>query len=346
MSTPDRFSSIPVVDIAGLFGDDDAQARVARDLGAAAREVGFLYVRGHGLDPGLYDNLLAAAKRFFALPMDRKMEVFIGRSRNHRGYVPAGEEIFASGTSNRKEAFDLSRDLSETDPDYIAGNPLLGPNQWPELAGWREPVNAYYEAVFGLARMLMRGFAMALGETPDFFDSHITKPPSQLRLIHYPHDPSAIDKPGSGAHTDYECFTLLTATGPGLEVMNGDGAWIDAPPVPGAFLVNIGDMLELLTNGHFVATTHRVRNVKEERFSFPLFFAFDYDTEVKPLARFVAPGETPRPAIAAGEHLFAQTAQSFHYLRERLARGEIRLPDNALGLSSFGREARQRTPAR
>ncbi len=110
--------------------------------------------------------------------------------------------------------------------------------------------------------------------------------------------------------------------------------------MPGAIVVNIGDMMEVWTNGEFVATSHRVRPVKEERFSFPLFFAVDYDTEVKPLDRFVT-GERPaRRGLTAGEHLFAQTAQSFNYQKERLAKGEIKLPENYVALSSFGQEAR------
>ncbi len=338
------FSSIPVVDVSGLRGDDHARKAVAEMLGTAASDVGFLYVTGHGIDDRLFDGVLAAAKRFFALPTDAKMRAYIGNSTNHRGYVPVGEEVFASGSKDMKEAFDLSRDLSADDPDYRAGNPLLGPNQWPDLPGFREAVGAYYEAVFALGRRLLGGFALSIGEPADFFDGMVTKPPSQLRLIHYPANADATDAPGIGAHTDYECFTLLRATAPGLEVMNGAGQWIDARPVPGAFVVNIGDMFELLTNGAFVATTHRVRQVTEERYSFPLFFSLDYDTRVEPLAKFVPAGETPRTGLVAGEHLFAQTAQSFSYQKARLAKGEITLPKNAVTLSSFGQEHRQQKP--
>src|SRR6185312_10288732 len=98
----------------------------------------------------------------------------------------------------------------------------------------------------------------------------------------------------------------------------------------GTFVVNIGDMLELWTNGAFVATSHRVRRVAEERYSFPLFFNVDYDTEVKPLPQFVTGDSTPRAALRAGEHLFAQTAQTFAYLRSRIDSGELVLPDGSL----------------
>jgi isopenicillin N synthase-like dioxygenase len=327
------FTEVPVVDVSGPVDE------VAAALGRAAREVGFMYVSGHGLEPRLFDDLLAVTREFFDLPHEEKMRVWIGRSSDHRGYVPEGEEGFAGGAVDRKEAYDLGLDLPADDPDFLAGNPMLGPNQWPDLPGFREAVTAYYTAVMGFGRELFAAFALALGEQPEVFARHLTKPPSQLRLIHYPFDVDAEDRIGIGAHTDYECFTLLRPTSPGLEVLNGTGEWIDVPPRGDAFVVNIGDMLELWTNGEFVATTHRVRKVKQERYAFPLFFSVDYDTPVAPLARFVTPGRPARAGLVAGEHLFAQTAQSFAYLRDRLASGELVLPEGSLAPFSFGQRA-------
>ena len=339
------FRAIPLVDISGMIaGKPETYGDIAAQLGRAAHEVGFIYVTGHGIAPDLFADLIAATDAFFRQPFDVKMRSYIGNSTNHRGYVPEGEEVFAAGTKDKKEAFDLSIDLPADDPEYLAGNPLLGPNQWPDLPGFKDAVSTYYRAAFSVARVLMRGFALAVGEAEDFFEPYLTKPPSQLRLVHYPYDADATDAMGIGAHTDYECFTLLHATQPGLEVLNGEGQWIDAPPVPGAFIVNIGDMLEILTNGRFVATSHRVRKVKTERYSFPLFFTLDYHTEVTPLARFVSADNPARGRLVAGEHLFAQTVQSFTYQKERLARGEISLPEKSVGLSSFGQEARLTPP--
>jgi isopenicillin N synthase-like dioxygenase len=339
---PTSFTSVPVIDIGGLESDDPARQRaVADELGRAAREVGFFYVTGTGVPASLFDDLLAAATAFFALPHEQKMRWYIGNSRCHRGYVPTGEEVFGGGKPDLKEAFDTGLELPADDPDHRAGNPLLGPNQWPELPEFAARVTAWYRAVLAVGRRLLGAFALALGEQPDVFLRHVTKPPSQLRLIHYRHDPGAVDAAGIGAHTDYECFTLLKPTAPGLEVLNGAGEWIDVPPVPDAFVVNIGDLLELWTNGEFVATTHRVRKVSEERYSFPLFFTVDYDTVVRPLPRFAGSGAHRTPLVS-GEHLFAQTAQTFGYLRDRLRTGELTLPDGALTTGTFGQGARRR----
>jgi isopenicillin N synthase-like dioxygenase len=138
--------------------------------------------------------------------------------------------------------------LPPDDSEVLRGTPMLGPNVWPALANFREDVGAYYNAALNLGKTLFRGFALALGLDESHFDKLVTKPPAQLRLIHYPCDPQAVDTQGMGAHSDYECFTILVSTAPGLEVMNGAGEWIDAPPVEGAFVVNIGDMMEVWTN--------------------------------------------------------------------------------------------------
>ncbi|OBC00839.1 2OG-Fe(II) oxygenase [Mycobacterium sp. 852013-50091_SCH5140682] len=342
MSSATPFTSVPVIDISGLRSGRRAEReQVAAEVGAAAREVGFFYISGSGVDEALFDRMLAVTEEFFALPVEEKMRSYIGLSRCHRGYVPVGEEGVESGTPDLKEAFDTALDLPADDPDYLAGNPMLGPNTWPDVPGFAEAVTAYYRAVLGVGQQLLWAFATALGEDPEVFRRHATKSPSQLRLVHYPFNPDAQDGQGIGAHTDYECFTLLKPTAPGLEVLNGAGAWIDVPPVDGTFVVNIGDLLELWTNGTFVATSHRVRRVTQERYSFPLFFNVDYDTEVRPLPQFVTTGAPQRPGLRAGEHLFAQTAQTFSYLRRRIEAGELVLPDGSLATGQFGRQALQ-----
>jgi isopenicillin N synthase-like dioxygenase len=335
------FQALPVVDVSGLYADElEVRRASAQALGQACREAGFCYVAGHGVEEANIAGLMAAAQEFFALSDERKLEYYIGKSTNHRGYVPPGEEVFYGGARDQKESFDLCFELP-CDAADSRRNHFAGANVWPTLPGFREAVSRYYAAVFDLGRRLLRGFALAFDLPETFFDHFVTAPPSQLRMLHYPPNPAPEVTVGIGAHTDYECFTILLPTTPGLEVMNGAGEWIDAPPRPGAFVVNIGDTLEMWTNGALVATSHRVRKVNSERFSFPLFFACDYETEVAPLPQFVGAERPARyPPVKAGEHLYAQTLQSFRYLKDRLARGELQLPNGARPLSSFGQEGK------
>lgn len=335
------FQSLPEVDVSGLYSPElEARRAAAQALVTACREAGFFYLTGHRVTPEAVAGLLSQAATFFRQSSEQKLDYYIGKSPNHRGYVPPGEEVFYGGARDQKEAFDLCFEA----PDGalpLRPNPFSGANVWPALPGFREAVAAYYAAVFALGRTLLHGFALGLGLPESFFDQFVTAPPSQLRMLHYPPNPGAEVTVGIGAHTDYECFTILLPTSPGLEVMNGAGEWIDAPPQPGAFVVNIGDTLEMWTNGLLTATSHRVRKVSEERYSFPLFFACDYEVEVAPLPQFVSEERPSRyPPVKAGEHLYAQTVQSFTYFKERLARGEVELPGSARPLSSFGQEGK------
>lgn len=341
MSKPLKvFTEIPVLDIEPLLvGPEHPKYKVTvAAMASAAHEVGFMQLVGHGLE-NLQARLLEVSKEFFALPEKTKREIYIGNSDNHRGYVPFGEEVMASGVPDTKEAFDLSLDLPPDHPAVAAGVPLLGPNQWPQLAGFKEAVTNYYDASFLLGRKIFTAFALGLGLEPEVFLRHVECPPSQLRLLHYPYNCEAQDRPGIGEHTDYECFTLLKPTAPGLEVFSPDGKWIPVPYREDALVLNIGDLLELWTDGHYVATSHRVRKVKEERYSFPMFFTVDYDTEVCPLEHFRKSDEVK--VIKSGEHLLAQVMQSFRYQLLRLEKGEASLPKGALPYYSLGREVKK-----
>ncbi|WP_323813602.1 isopenicillin N synthase family dioxygenase [Cellvibrio sp. NN19] len=339
-TTHTAFTQLPIVDVSQLFSTDlREREQVAQQLGKAAREVGFLYVTGHGIAPEIIERLKTKTREYFAQPFEKKMQDYIGNSTNHSGYVPEGEEQFSSATVDNKEAYDVNFDYL----DSSGRKPMLGPNQWSQLPGFKEDIKKYYDAVTALSQKLFQGFALALGLPEDTLTRLVTTPPSQLRLIHYPYNAVAPEnRPGIGAHTDYECFTILLPTAPGLEVLNGAGEWIDIPLIDGAFVINIGDMLEVLSNGHFVATSHRVRKVAEERYSFPFFCACDYDTVIAPLPQLIDRDIPSRyEPLACGDHLYAQTMQTFGYLKKRLAAGELKLPKGAKDLSSFGHKYEQ-----
>lgn len=322
-------ATIPLVDISALAsGHRSDRLAVARALDDASARHGFLHITGAQFDPALFRRLDNRARRYFEQDTSAKMASYIGLSHNHSGYVPVGEEQFGGGTTDLKEAYDINHDYTS----LVGRRPLLGPTTWPAMPGFRNDVKAYYDHAAAIGRQIFGAFAMALGLDEAHFDAHLRHPPSQLRLIRYPVDTTAEDRPGIGAHTDYECFTLLFATAPGLQLLDKQGCWMDVPVIPNTMIMNIGDMMEILSNGRYVATRHRVRKVPMERYSYPMFFSCDYDTVIAP----VVEGEEPRyPALRCGEHLYNQTAQTFAYLKRRIAAGELILAD-ALPLDTFG----------
>ncbi|MGF1553117.1 MAG: isopenicillin N synthase family dioxygenase [Paracoccaceae bacterium] len=344
-------ATLPVIDLSALHepgAGEGAVAEVARRLGEAARTSGFFYVTGHGVDRSLIEGVLAASRRFHALPRAEKMKVWCGFTTHHRGYVPFEENgrDFPKRI-NMNEAFDLSFEAAADHPDHRAGWRMTGPNVWPDLPGFREAVSAYYDAVFALGRRMMDALALELGVDPAEIHRQITCPTSQLRLLRYvPNDlPQTKDTVGIDAHSDFECFTILLQGGPGLQVMNAEDVWIEAPPIPGTFVVNIGDIFEAWSAGRFKSTQHRVANTGAERFSVPLFFGLDYHAVVQPLERFRTPeAMAAYPPFKAGDHLMRMTVGAFRYLADRYDQGLLPLDVEVPEDNPFKREARE--PAR
>ena len=322
---------LPLVDISKLRSQDlNDRLEVAHALDLACKDVGFLYLKGDQFDFELARQLIDVTQSFFAQETVEKMQHYIGLSQNHSGYVPIGEEQFSGQSYDLKEAYDVNYDYQGPRTDC----PLLGPTQWPNDERFKLHVQRYYASLRGISAEIFSAFALALGIIEDYFIDKIQDAPSQLRLIHYPFNPEVTDAEGIGAHTDYECFTLLLPTAPGLQVLNKQGEWIDIPLIENTLVMNIGDMMEILSNGKYLATKHRVKKVSEERYSFPLFCACNYDTIIEPI--LTNDNETPKyQALIGGEHLFNQTAQTFNYLKQHVANGELILK-NAVPLSSFG----------
>ena len=318
------------MDVSSLVREDGHGIEAtARAIGNAARSNGFLYVSGHGIPQTSLTSVLEQSRQFFALPEAEKLRLRIGTQRHHRGYVPVTDRgLYADESGDRHyEAFDMALEVFADDPD-ARNSFLLGPNLWPSLPRFRRVVSSYYDAVSKLAKRLCVAFEIDLGLEPGFFASRMRKPTSQLRLIHYLENdvaPSYSDM-NMGAHTDYECFTILHQTEPGLQVMDREDNWIEAPPIPGTFVINIGDMLETWTNGVYKATLHRVVNLGRERFSIPFFAAVDQTTKVQPLPKFVSDERPPAYApLIAGEHLLTQMVRDFSYMRERIWMGRMPL---------------------
>ncbi|MEM7207038.1 MAG: 2OG-Fe(II) oxygenase family protein [Pseudomonadota bacterium] len=333
---------LPVVNIAPLL-DNDVVARrsVAKHMGKAAMDTGFLYIENHGVSEALVRQVYDYAETFFTLSFEEKLRYYIGDSPNHRGFVPVTEKgTYLDETGPRTyEAFDMSLDMTYEDYQQCGANPLAGPNVWPEISGFKECLTRYYDSMRRVGDALCRGFEIAL-ELPDgFFSQHMRYPTSQLRLIHYIEQPKQKTKVDMGAHTDYECFTVLHTHQKGLQIINKKGKWIDAPPVEGAFAVNIGDLLEAWTNGKLVSTPHRVITDGNERYSIPFFMATDYDTEVSPIESLLGKEKAVEyTPFIAGEHLMAQLMRDFPYLKKRYLDGEITLQAGAPGPNPFERK--------
>lgn len=346
-STHTAFKELPIVDITQLFSEKlENRQGVAKKIDRAARDTGFFYLKGHGIDTALIDALKRETKRYFEQDTETKMADYIGYSNNHSGYVPQGEEQFYNATSmDLKEAYDIGPESSSLMARFVEN----GRNQWPRAqqisTPFKNAVAPYYDAMLKLSRYLFRGFALALNLPEDSFTKHLSTPPSQLRLIHYFDNPHAQSTDsGIGVHTDYEFFTILLPTSAGLQALNGNQEWINIPVMKDCFVINIGDMMQIASNGEYVATSHRVRQVKQERYSFPFFASLDYDTLVQPVkALTTTESESPEKPVNCGDHLLAQTMQTFKYLKTRLEKGEVSLPSDAKALSSFGHIA-QKTP--
>lgn len=261
-------------------------------LRAAGHHVGFFYLTGHGVPAELVRRLLQAARRLFALPQADKDAVAMVRSPHFRGYTRLGGEL-TRGEVDWREQIDLGPECPPIGgpgkPDYLW---LQGPNQWPdtlpELPGIVEEWDA---ALSGVARTLLRHWAASLGSPDDVFDDAFAEAPATLiKIIRYP--ARASGRQGVGAHRDAGVLTLLLAEpgSSGLQVRGGRnghrGGWIDVPPREGAFIVNIGELLEVATRGYLRATEHRVnlRGAVRDRISVPYFFNPRLDARIPVVA--------------------------------------------------------------
>jgi len=313
------FTEIPLVDMAPLVENaPDAAHIVARGVGRYATEVGFFYIKNHGVSPALIDDLLASARRFFALSDEEKTRIRVNGL--HRGYVNPGQAILsARAKPDFKESFVWGLELPPDDPDVRQGKALMGPNQWPEgVPELPACVDRYFRAIMQCGLTLLRAAAVSLDLPELFFAERYRKPLARGALLHYPPQPAWMgeDQFGTSAHTDYGCLTLLWQdTVGGLEVRNKAGQWITAPPVPGTFVVNLGDFMARWTNDRFASTPHRVVNRSGvERYSIPVFFDPDYDTVVECLPACQGPGNPPRyPRTTCGEYIKGRFDDVFVY---------------------------------
>jgi isopenicillin N synthase-like dioxygenase len=324
------FSQIPIIDVHELVTGTGDQQSVAAQIGKACRESGFFYIVSHGVNEGLQDRLRDLSRRFFALDIEIKMQVRMALGgRAWRGYFRVGDEL-TSGRPDQKEGLYFGAELAADHPLVRAGTPLHGHNLFPtDPPGFRESILDYMAALTRLGHRLMAGIALSLGlEETYFTDRYTGEPLTLFRIFNYPppRDPALW---GVGEHTDYGLLTILLQDDAGGLEVRSQSRWVPAPPVPGSFVCNIGDMLDRMTRGLYRSTPHRVHNpAPRDRLSFPFFFDPNFFAPVQPIE--LPGGYTPRDDWAErwdrasvhafqgtyGEYLLNKVGKVFPELRQ------------------------------
>ncbi|MFC8934434.1 isopenicillin N synthase family dioxygenase [Rhodococcus sp. NPDC057135] len=282
---PMSITSLPVLDLS--LAQNPATAEQFRtQLREATHEVGFFYLVGHGIPDDLQRRLLDVAREFFALPTAEKLAIENVRSPHFRGYTRLGGEL-TEGKQDWREQIDIgaeqpAAERTDASPPWEI---LQGPNQWPDaLPELRDVITEWNDTLTSIALSLLREWAVALGQDANIFDDAFAHDPSILiKVVRYPGRPEGAGSQGVGGHKDAGVLTLLyVEPGKGGLQVEHDGDWIDAPPIDGALVVNIGELLEVATGGYLKATVHRVISPEGdgERISVPFFFNPNYAAQI------------------------------------------------------------------
>jgi len=295
--------TIPVVDLGPyLAGEPGAMERTAGELCFALTEVGFYFIVNHGVPDAKIRETFRQAARFHALSLDSKMDVRI--DRHNVGYLPLRGDTLRTSTvqtvtrANLNEALFVARDLAADHPDVRADRRFRSANRWPlELPGFRETVAGYCETMERLVQKLVPLYARALSLPAAYFDDPFREPQYKLRMTHYPYQEKPLeDEFGIAPHTDTSFLTLLAPNDvPGLSIRTQSGKWIDAPALPGAYVVNGGQLLQRWTNDFFLATPHRAVNRSGgERYALAFFCDSTIDWPIAAVPTCVGPDRPPK----------------------------------------------------
>ncbi|MET0457766.1 MAG: 2-oxoglutarate and iron-dependent oxygenase domain-containing protein [Ilumatobacteraceae bacterium] len=323
--------SVPVIDLGGA-GSPDGRRRLAASIDEALHDVGFMAVTGHGIDDGLMTAMFTAMAEFFGLPSDVKLRAAPQDPSSPRGYsyVGATAQANAHGVATAAdlvETFNAGLDPVPDTAYYRDAAEFFTPSIWPAApAGLPAIWERYRSAMQALVERIMALMAEALGLDAGWFAPLIDRPMASITVNHYPaldHEPAANQFRG-GAHTDYGTITLLATDGvPGLQLRDTDGSWAPTDPVPGAFHVNVGDMLEHWSGGHWRSTWHRVVPPPggppyPERTSIAYFHSPNADALISPLPGLDAAGYDGFEPIVAGRYLRAKLDRYYEARTARL----------------------------
>ncbi len=324
---PKPATSIPVIDLAGSFASDPAARKsIAWDIHRACRETGFFYVSNHRIPQTLIDGQFAMAKRLFDLPMSEKQAIGMKNSPSACGYEPIGGQVLDSQDASSdkappdlKESFYIGTELPDDHPLANLRWQSFGHNQWPRIPGFREQSLALQGALRETGNRILAMLALSLDLPEDWFLPFYDSPSQTLRLLRYPPQPAtaADNQLGAGAHTDWGGITLLAqdASG-GLEVRNAAGDWIEATPIPGTLVINLGDLMSRWTNGLYNSNMHRVKNNKSgaDRYSIPFFYGPRPTAIIEAMSTCVSADKPAKFATCtAAEHVDEMFRRSYGY---------------------------------
>jgi isopenicillin N synthase-like dioxygenase len=315
-------ANLPLIDMAGVReGDPASVRRVGHAIRQACSEVGFFYIINHGVPQPVIDQAMAAAKIFFAHSPEVKRQVAV--NKRHRGWHALGGALMYEATKpDFKEFFSMGLELPEDDPCVLAGEALRGPNQWPAfMPELRTALDDYYAAIAHAGADLLKAVAVGLGIDEGFFSPKYGKPLQRTQMVYYPpHPPMAeTDQFGVAPHTDYGCITLLYQDNSGgLQVRElGSNSWIDATPIEGSLVVNVGDLLARWSNDRFRSTLHRVINKSgHERYSIATFYDPTYSAVVDPCDLGIEASSSLYPPVAAGDYILKRIDDSMAYRKK------------------------------
>jgi isopenicillin N synthase-like dioxygenase len=301
-------AEIPIIDFSPFrHGGAAGKKAVAAAIAQACTDIGFFYLTGHDVPERTLSDAFEQSSRFFHLPQAQRQQA-AATLQWYRGWIPMPQREGALDRNSR--LFEQYRIQAEF-PDVAAPDPVFHrANRWPaQMPEFRQACEVHYGAMLALSRDLLRAFAIGLDLPENRFDGYFDLPICQLSLLYYIPIPEGSDVEVSNtvSHTDEGPLTILAQDSVGgLEVKRLDGSWISAPPVPGAYTINIGDMMMWWSNGRFLSNYHRVRNkAGVERFSIPFFLNPDADTVVAPLPELVARdgGVARYEPVHVGTHL-------------------------------------------
>ena len=306
---------IPVIDISGAISGDGLDG-VADAIYNAAINHGFFYISNHGIDPVLMEQAFAVSKAFFELPEVDKQAIAV--DRNQRGWLAQGmSRMQGSKTYDLKEVFFWGPHTEADDMDVRACKPLCAVNQWPrDFPRLYEDLIPYYDAVCQIARHVMAAVAVSLDQPANFFDKAYAKPLARGQMVYYPASTLQDDAEarfGVAPHTDFGVLTvLLQDSSGGLQVRAKSGDWIEAPPISGTLVCNIGDLLARWSNKRFASTIHRVINrTSHARYSIPVFFDPHTDTVIDPVDLGVSTDNSLFEPVCTGEYIMGRNVKSF-----------------------------------